>query len=138
MNPVNQVNDQQVNNLSSKMQRINLNGNGSSLKNNKFYDIKDTIDKIDLSELNDTLDELVESFITVNTYDEYDEYKLLVHSANCTYFDYNKEQTIYRYKRYMQFIKLSPELFSMIDTFLKFPKFELMKEIDNMILKIID
>ena len=94
MNSENQVNDRQVNNLSSKMQRINLNGNGSSLKNNKFYDIKDTIDKIDLSELNDTLDDLVESFITVNTYDEYDEYKLLLHSANCTYIDYNKEQTI--------------------------------------------
>jgi len=136
---MNSVNDHQVNNLSTKMQMISLtSSDGGNLKENRFYDVKDTIDKIDLNEINDTLDDLVESFITVNTYDEYDEYKLLVHSANCTYFQYNKQETIYRYKRYVQFIKLSPELFSMIDTFLKAPKFELMKEIDNLILKTID
>ena len=135
MNP---ENVHQVNTLSSKMNMLNLNSNGSNVENYKSYDINDTDNKIYVDEITDTLDELLESFITINTYNEYDEYKLLVNNANCSFFEYNKDETIYRYKRYIKFIKLSPELFNMINNFLKIPKFELMKEIDNHILTLIE
>lgn len=92
---------------------------------------------ININETNDMLDQIVDDFQSINIYNSYDEYQILVKSVNSNYIDYNKKQTICRYKRYIKHIKLPSELYMFIMNYLKHPKYELMKEIDNHILNLL-
>ena len=94
----------------------------------------DTISVI-TTDITDLMNDLIDEFVIVNTYDAYDEYELLVKAANCDYNNYNIQETIYRYKRYIKHIKLPFEIYNNINQYLKVPRYELMKVIDNSILK---
>ena len=97
-------------------------------------------------------DEFINDFNNlINTYDEYDEYRILVESIlNICYDDLRKpksdsnnhsnnhsnnnddtiERSIYRYKRYLKFIKLDSDLCILLEKYIKSPEYNLMKKID--------
>ena len=103
----------------------------------KMYDLKlySNTTSDTTADITDLMNDLIDEFVIVNTYDAYDEYELLVKAANCDYNNYNIQETIYRYKRYIKHIKLPFEIYNNINQYLKVPRYELMKVIDNSILK---
>lgn len=93
---------------------------------NKEYKMTNAITDTDIDELSD------EFMMNASIVDGYEEYEILLNSV-FNKIPYDVNQTICRYKKYIDLIKLEDDLEILLNQFIEKPDYLLMKKIDTLI-----